>query len=72
MLGVATVGGRQVDGEATVIAEAFEVVVLPFLLVSLSSTPMPRLMQLAVDMSDDAVGLLPDFSGADEEADCLF
>jgi len=27
-----TVGGRQVDGEATVIAEAFEVAALPFLL----------------------------------------
>ena len=30
--GVVTVGGRQVDGEATVIAEAFEVVMFPFFL----------------------------------------
>ena len=32
MLRVVTVGGRQVDGKATVIAEAFEAAALPFLL----------------------------------------
>ena len=32
VLRVAAVGSRQVDGEATVVAEAFEVVTLPFLL----------------------------------------
>ena len=39
VLRVATVGGRQVDGEATVIAEAFEVAVLPFLLGRLAICP---------------------------------
>jgi len=33
---------------------------------------MPGLVRLAVGESDDVVGLLPDFAGAEEEADCLF
>jgi len=33
---VAAVRGRQVDGEATVVAEAFEVATLPFLLSELA------------------------------------
>ena len=32
---------------------------------------MPGLVQLVVGVLDDVVGLLPDFSGAEEEADCL-
>ena len=36
---VATVMGRQVDGEAAVVAEAFEVAVLPFLLGKLAICP---------------------------------
>jgi len=65
--------GRQVDGEATVIAEAFEVVALPFLLGELSICPdAPRLVQLAMGALDAVVGLLPNFAGAEEEADCLF
>ena len=40
--GVATVGGRQVNGEATVIAEAFEAVALPFFLDELSICPNSR------------------------------
>ena len=68
-MGVATVGGRRVNGDATVIAEALEAAVLPFLL---PSTLMPGLVRLVVAASDDAVGFLPNFAGADEEADCLF
>ena len=33
---------------------------------------MPGLVQLVVAASDDAVGLLPDFAGAEEEVGCLF
>jgi len=33
---------------------------------------MPGLVQLVMAASDDTVGLLPDFSGAEDEADCLF
>jgi len=48
------------------------VAVLTFLLGELAIYPMPGLVQLAMDASDDAVGLLPDFAGAEEEVDCLF
>jgi len=39
---ILTVGGRQVDGQATIIAEAFEAVVLPFLLGELAVFPISR------------------------------
>ena len=39
---VATVRGRQVDGEATVITEAFETVTLPFFLGELTICPEAR------------------------------
>jgi len=42
VLGVVTVRGRQVNGEATVIAEAFEAVMLPFLLGELTICPEAR------------------------------
>jgi len=71
VFGVATVGGRRVDGNATVIAEALEAVVLPFLLCE-PSAPMPGLVRLVVAASDDEVRLLPNFAGAEEEVDCLF
>jgi len=64
--------GRQVNGQATVITEAFEAVMLLFLLVSFLSAPIPGLVQLLMGALDDAVGLLPDFAGAEVEADCLF
>ena len=32
----------------------------------MKSTPIPWLVQLAMDALDDAVGLLPNFSGAEE------
>jgi len=38
VLGIPTVGGRQVDDQATIIAEAFEVATLPFLLGELSAS----------------------------------
>jgi len=68
--GVSAVRDRQVDGEASVIAEAFEAAVFSW--VSLPSTLMSRLVQLAMGASDDAVGLSPNFAGAEEEAGCLF
>ena len=71
MFGVATVGGRRVDGNATVIAEALEVVALAFLLRE-PSAPRPGLVRLVMAASDDVVGLLPNFAGAEEEVDCLF
>ena len=40
--GILKVGGRQVDGQATIIAEAFEAVVLPFLLGELAVFPISR------------------------------
>jgi len=69
---VATVRGGKVDGEAAVITETFEMAAFPFFWVSLPSTPRSGLVQLEEGALDDAVGLLPDFSGAEEEADCLF
>jgi len=39
MLGVATVGGRRVDSDATVITQAFEVAALLFLLHELGIHP---------------------------------
>ena len=39
MSGVATVGGRRVNGDATVIAEALEAAALPFLLCELAIHP---------------------------------
>ena len=42
VLGVATVGGRQVNGEATVIAEAFEEAVLPLFLGECTICPKAR------------------------------
>jgi len=72
VLGVGTVGGKQVDGEATVIAEAFEAAAFPFLFGELAIHLMPRFMWLAMVALDAAVGLLPNFAGAEEEADCLF
>jgi len=44
VLGILTVEGRQVDCQATIIAEAFEVMVLPFLLVSLPSALITRVV----------------------------
>src|SRR5882724_6913068 len=82
---VATVGGRQVNGEAAVVTEALEAAVFPLFLGELALcsnawvgptgrgwSNWPWLVQLAVGASDDVVGLLPDFAGAEEEADCLF
>jgi len=42
VLRVVTVGGRQVDGQATVIAEAFESAMLPFFLGELTIHPDSR------------------------------
>jgi len=39
MSGIATVGGRRVDGDAAVISEAFEAAALPFLLRELTIHP---------------------------------
>ena len=39
---------------------------------SLPSTLLPGLVQPIVGASDNAVRLLPDFVGAEVEADCLF
>ena len=43
-LGILTVGGMQVDGQATVIAEAFEAAMLPLLLGELAICPNTRLV----------------------------
>jgi len=59
--------GRQVDGDAAIVAEALEGSGTPFpLWVSLPSTPMPGLVWLVMAASDDEVGMLPDFPGAEK------
>ena len=67
---VVTVGGRQVDGEAAVVTEALEVAAFPLFLGELAvcSNAWVGL----TGCGGDVVGLLPDFAGAEEEADCLF
>ena len=33
---------------------------------------MPGLVQLVMVVSDDTVGMLPNFAGSEDEVDCLF
>jgi len=64
--------GGQVDGQAAVVAEALEAAEFPFLLSELAVCSDAWIGSTGVGVSDDAVELLPDFAGAEEEADCLF
>jgi len=59
--GVATVRGRQVDDDATVIAEALEAAALPFLLRELAICPDAWIGAIGHGSLDDAVRLLPNF-----------